>query len=158
MNTFEIIIVVLLILLVSPGIINLLRGTKKLIDSKHHGEYKRGFKEGQTLSENQLEKLILYLAINIPSIDPFRIDAVHYICGLADVGIRFYGRDFGRKSISQKEINMGNGVPICIPLGSWDLKSGLWYPNPLLEMTADDQYKRNIKNGLPCIRGDCIIQ
>jgi len=134
------------------------------IYSKYHDMYYSGFKEGQTMDEDRLKDLILYLVVHLPDINPFRNNAICQIRGFADAGRNHYGEDFGNvlripeKSFAQKEIDKGNAVFIRIPLGSWDLKSGFWYPNSLLEITADEQYKRNIKNGFPCIRGDCITK
>lgn len=38
---------------------------------------------------------------------------------------------------------------ISIPLGLWDL-NGNWQPNPLLKMSAAEQYAHNIKSGFQC--------
>jgi len=38
---------------------------------------------------------------------------------------------------------------IRIPWGYWD-QNGVWYSNPILEMTFEEQRESNIKDGYPC--------
>ena len=37
-------------------------------------------------------------------------------------------------------------ITITCPWGYWDIR-GNWYPNTKLKMSADEQYKANVKNG-----------
>lgn len=44
-------------------------------------------------------------------------------------------------------IKHSDGTLFSPPAGSWDLGTGLWHPNPLLKMTAAEQYAHNVKWG-----------
>lgn len=48
---------------------------------------------------------------------------------------KYYVDEFGI-ICSKKEDNMERNVNIDIPMGSWDIETGVWYPNRLLESHA----------------------
>jgi hypothetical protein len=40
-----------------------------------------------------------------------------------------------------------DGMVRSVPLGLWDMHTGRWSHNPLLTMSADEQYVHNTRNG-----------